>query len=551
MSIFFGQFNLEAQTAPIISYTTPNNFIKGEPITPLEPTNTGGAVSTTVQVSTFVGSGAIGNTDGAGTTASFSNFYGITIDPLGNLYVADTENRTIRKITQTGLVSTFAGSGQISSADGTGTAAGFSFPVDIASDTSGNLYVIDYNLIRKITPLGVVTTLAGSSENGDSDGTGTAASFNGANGITVDRAGNIYVAEITNCKIRKIAHNGVVTTFAGNGVSGFADGIGTATSFYEPMGVASDAAGNVYVADSGNHKIRKITPTGVVTTHAGNGQCADVDGIATIASFCYPPRIATDAIGNVYVCDRNNNKIKKIDPTGLVTTIAGSGELGAIDGTGATASFYLPEKIVADALGFLYVADTSNHKIRKITYGYYTIVPALPGGLLFNTITGEITGTPTTITPTSTHTVKATNDFGTSVYDIAITVNAPINTDTDSDGVNDSIDNCPALYNPNQADRNKDGIGDACDNSLELLVSEAITPNGDGINDTWMIYNIEKHLGGTSARVFNRWGSEVFYSGDYKNDWDGSGLPESAYYYKVILNGDSSKEIKGWLYITK
>jgi len=188
--------------------------------------------------------------------------------------VADQSNSTIRKITSAGVVTTFAGTaGVFGSADGTGAAASFNYPFGIAVDASGNVYVADQNnsAIRKITSAGVVTTFAGTAGvSGSADGTGTAASFNYPLGIAVDASGNVYVADQNNSTIRKITSAGVVTTFAGTaGVSGSADGTGAAASFYYPTGIAVDASGNVYVADTYNSTIRKITSAGVVTTFAG------------------------------------------------------------------------------------------------------------------------------------------------------------------------------------------------------------------------------------------------------------------------------------------
>ncbi len=555
ISFFFGQLKTEAQSAPVISYSTPNTYTKDETISPLKPANTGGIVSGS-EVTTFAGSGSIGEDDGIGKSSNFSFPRGIAIDAEGYLYVTDLGGHKIRKINTAGVVTTIAGSGIIGDMDGAGIVASFNRPNGIVVDVVGNCYISDMfnHKIRKINKEGVVTTLAGMGFPFFADGIGKAAGFEQPQGLAVDDLGNVYVADLFNRRIRKITTAGVVTTFAGSGKTGAGsvDGTGITASFDFPVGVALDSKDNLYVTDATANKIRKITPLGVVTTYAGNGVKGADDGIANIASFNRPSGIAIDNLDNVYIADRNS-KIRKISSDGVVTTIAGNGTVGDNDGLGTIASFSGDEGLglAVDRSGNLYVADSGNNKIRKITIinGTYNISPTLPAGLLFNTSTGEITGTATSIAPTQSYTVTATNNFGSSTFDITITINAPI--DTDSDGVDDISDNCPKLYNPEQADRNKDGIGDVCDDLADLQISEAITPNGDNINDTWIIYNSEKHQGGVNVRVFNRWGSEVFYSGDYKNDWDGSGLPESAYYYKVILNGDSSKEIKGWLYITK
>ena len=214
-------------------------------------------------------------------------------------------------------VTTLAGSGSQGSANGTGTAAAFYLPTDVALDGSGNMYVADYNnhLIRKITSAGVVTTFAGSGSEGSADGTGTAASFNQPVGVAVDGSGNVYVADYTNHLIRKITSAGVVTTLAGSGSQGSTNGTGTAASFYHPTGVAVDGSGNVYVGDAGNHLIRKITSAGVVTTLAGSGSLGSANGEGTAASFNYPSGVAVDGSGNVYVGDWGNHLIRKIATT--------------------------------------------------------------------------------------------------------------------------------------------------------------------------------------------------------------------------------------------
>src|SRR6202043_3983058 len=226
-------------------------------------------------VSTLAGlAGSAGSADGSGSAARFRSPRGVTVDSAGTVYVADTDNHTIRKITPTGGVSTLAGLAGISgSVDGTGNTARFNFPNDIAVDSGGNLYVSDAfnNTIRKITPAGVASTLAGLAGNaGSADGTGGAARFNFPDGVAVDSTGNVYVADTNNSTIRKITPAGVVTTLAGSaGNAAYVDGAGSAARFNFPSGAAVDNTGNVYVADTGNNIIRKITPAGLVTLLAG------------------------------------------------------------------------------------------------------------------------------------------------------------------------------------------------------------------------------------------------------------------------------------------
>jgi hypothetical protein len=265
-------------------------------------------------------------------------------------------------------VTTQAGTGSSGSANGTGTSASFNQPVGITTDGT-NLYVADSmnNLIRKIViSTGVVTTVAGTGSNGSADNTtGTSASFNYPSGITTDGT-NLYVADSSNHLIRKIViSTGAVTTVAGTGSTGSANGTGTSASFNYPYGITTDGT-NLYVADLSNHLIRKIViSTGAVTTLAGTGSSGSANGTGTSASFSTPSGITTDGT-NLYVGDSGNNLIRQIViSTGVVTTVAGTGSRGSANGTGTSASFYYPGGITTDGTN-LYVADTFNDLIRKI-----------------------------------------------------------------------------------------------------------------------------------------------------------------------------------------
>lgn len=320
-----------------------------------------------------------GNADGIGTAARFNRPTGVATDSAGNVYVADTSNHTIRKITPAGGVSTFAGvAGASGSADGNGATARFAYPQGVATDSAGNLYVADQgnNTIRKITPLGAVSTFAGSpGSSGSSDGARDSARFNFPIGMATDALGNVFVADSGNITVRKITPAGAVTTLAGTapglrgGGGGSVDGTGAAAYFGRPTGVATDSSGNVYVADQGASTIRKITAAGVVTTLAGvAGMRGSGDGSAATARFHDPIGVATDSVGNLYVGDTFNNTVRKITPAGAVSTLAGTaGQIGNTDATGAAARFNAPIGVATDATGQVYVTDTANNSVRRIT----------------------------------------------------------------------------------------------------------------------------------------------------------------------------------------
>jgi ribosomal protein S11 len=321
--------------------------------------------------------GTSGTNDGTGSAAQFNRAFGVVVDSDGNVYVADTFNNTIRKITSAGAVTTLAGSaGPSGTNDGTGSAARFYLPVGVAVDTIGNVYVADSgnDTIRKITSVGAVTTLAGSArQQGTNDGPGSAARFNNPTGVAVDTNGNVYVADSDNDTIRQVTPvgtNWVVTTLAGIAKTpGTKDGTGSAARFNLPKGVAVDRANNLYVADYLNKSIRKVTPSGEVTTLAGNaGLSGSDDGTGSAARFNRPYSVAVDLANNLYVADTYNQTIRKITPGGSVTTLAGSAGLsGSDDGTGSAARFGLPSGVAVNSAGNLYVADTYNYRITKGT----------------------------------------------------------------------------------------------------------------------------------------------------------------------------------------
>lgn len=341
-----------------------------------------GNSSATLTVATLAGAaGTAGATNASGTAASFSAPEGLAVASDGRRYVADTGNHLIRTIASGGAVSTLAGGAGISGAiDASGTAARFNAPAGIAFG-NGFLYVADTgnHLIRQVTTGGVVTTFAGGAGSpGSLDGAGASARFNSPGGIAVDSAGTVYVADTANHIIRKISPAGVVVTLAGTaGASGSANGVGAAARFSSPRGIAVNASGVVYVADTGNHVIRAIATDGTVTTLAGTpGSSGSTNGTGAVARFNAPRGIAVDASGIIHVADTGNQTIRRITAAGAVTTVAGTaGSAGTTDGSNTTARFNAPSGVAVQPDGYyLYIADTASHTVRRAT-AYLTLIP--------------------------------------------------------------------------------------------------------------------------------------------------------------------------------
>jgi sugar lactone lactonase YvrE len=324
-------------------------------------------------VTTLAGQALVsGAANGSGKNALFSDPAAIVADANGNFFVADSQNHAIRKVTTNGVVTTFAGQiGVAGTANGTGIGVQFNSPSGLAFDKGGNLFVSDTgnSTIRKITPAGAVTTFAGvAGSSGFLDGAAGSALFNSPLGIAVWTNGNVFVADSGNHCIRKIS-GGAVSTFAGSPqVWGIANGTGTNAQFNSPCGLAFDVRGNLFVCDANNDTIRKITTSGSVTTFAGlAGADGTADGNLSSARFRSPAELAFDKQGNLFVADSLNQVIRKISTNGIVSTVSGeAGIFGTNDGVNGVGKYFNPYGLAVGTDGSLVVADTYNELVRVV-----------------------------------------------------------------------------------------------------------------------------------------------------------------------------------------
>jgi DNA-binding beta-propeller fold protein YncE len=314
-------------------------------------------------VTRLAGDGSWGFRDGAALQARFADPFGIALDRQGNVYVTDGgDNNRIRKIAPNGQVSTLAG-GAEGFKDGAGAEASFNTPSALAIDSAGNLYVADTgnHAIRKVTPTGLVTTLAGDGTAGNADGALSDARFNGPCGVAVDAHGNIYVADTYNDRIRRITPDGQVKTVAGGDLPGYRDGAAENALFDTPCALIASATGELLIADTGNNLIRKLAPNGQVTTLSINMR--ETDGSIELSA---PAGLAQTHDGFLYVTEHRGGRIIQISPDGTANALAGARQRGFNDGDGTSARFNAPAGIAIDERGTLYVADTANYMVRKL-----------------------------------------------------------------------------------------------------------------------------------------------------------------------------------------
>ncbi len=340
--------------------------------------------------------GGLGGDGGPAVEARLRYPFDVAVDETGSLYIVDTWNHRIRKVDSAGIVTTVAGSGTtgesgggFSGDGGPAVEAQLRFPGGAALDGSGSLYIVDTwnHRIRKVDSAGIVTTIAGSGTTGEGGGgfggdggPAVEARLRYPYGVTVDETGNLYIADTWNHRIRKVDSAGIVTTIAGSGTEGYGGDGGPAVraQLSHPQGVALDGSGNLYIADAWNHRIRKVDSAGIVTTIAGGGtpgggrgRFGRDSGLAVRARLKYPQGMALDAAGNLYFADIGNHRIRKVDASGIMRTIAGTGGayggFGGDGGPALQAMLFSPRGMAADKAGNLYIADIGNHRIRRLT----------------------------------------------------------------------------------------------------------------------------------------------------------------------------------------
>jgi trimeric autotransporter adhesin len=408
-----------------------------------------GALSAQV-ITTVAGNGtaASAGDGGSAITASLHNPSGIYIDVHKNIYVVEYSGNRVRKIDTSGTITTFAGNGiaGYSGDGGPATNASFNTPIDIVADNSGNMYIVDNvnQRIRKVDTYGIITTFAGNGIRtyGGDGGPATGASLQDPDRIAVDNTGNVYIADADNNVVRKVNSAGIITTVVGNGIAGYSGDGGPATnaSLAQPLGIAFDGNGNMFVADGFNHCIRKISPSGIISTYAGNGiggYSGDY-GPATAASMQYPCGVAVDRSCNVYVTDWYDQRVRKIFTSGTITTVAGNGTAGFSGDGGPSVAAMIngPDNLAFDSALNLYIPDFHNNRVRKVanlgeSAGCPPIVPTtLPGHLTGSANGFELYPNPakdyinivTNSSENATISIKVINCLGTTVLNNKIDI---------------------------------------------------------------------------------------------------------------------------------
>lgn len=335
-------------------------------------------------ISTFAGhrtadTGGYSGDGGLAINAQLNSCTAVAVDGAGNVYIADRGNNVVRRVNAAGVISTFAGTGSagFSGNGGSATAAMLNMPSSVATDAAGNVYISDMgnNRVRKVNPLGIISSYAGNGTaaySGDAD-SAHLASINGPEGLAVDASGNLLIADAGNHVIRRVTASGIISTVAGSGLIGNSGDGGSALAarLYSPSGVATDVSGNIYIADVVNNKVRKVSSTGIITTFAGTGAAGNTGNgsAASSATLRFPSGVSVDGSGNVYIADQGNYNIRIVNSSGVINNFAGISTSG-YDGDGGLASsakLGAPKSVYVDGWGRVYIADNTNHVVRLVT----------------------------------------------------------------------------------------------------------------------------------------------------------------------------------------
>jgi len=329
-------------------------------------------------ITTVAGNGNPGfsGDGGPATSARLADPSGVAVDPAGNLYIADSSNHRVRKVSSDGLITTVAGNGTqgFSGDGGPATSAELNWPLGVATDATGNLYIADYasNRVRKVSPNGTITSVGYVTPFPGGGGGFWSPALSEPWSVAVDSAGNLYIADFGHSRVLKVSSGGSIISAVGSGTIGFSGDGGPAAGaqLKNPAGVALDAAGNLYIADQGNYRVREVSADGIITSIAGNGtkSFSGDGGLAARARLLYPVGMAVDRTGNVYIADTANNRVRRISSNGIIVTVAGGGTAGLGDGGPATsAQLKNPVGVALDAAGNLYIADQVNYRVRKVS----------------------------------------------------------------------------------------------------------------------------------------------------------------------------------------
>jgi len=370
---FFLLLTIIAMYSACSNNSTQSDFDDTDPQRPIEqpdddPNPPGGSAATVITISGFSGNRTL--TDGPADQAEFGFPRDLLMDDEWNLYISDSGNRAIRMMTPDGVVTTFAGTGEFGNEDGPRNEATLGSPNQMVWHENGDMYFTDRttHFVRKISSDGIVSTIAGTGARSSVDGPVDRATFELPNGIVIDADGNIYVSDTGGNTIRMITPDGNVVTVAGSGEFGFAEGNARNAAFRWPGSMIMDGEGNIILSDIRNHMIRKLAPNGDVMVIAGTGERGFADGEALQAQFNDPGALLLADNGSIYVADIRNHRIRKISADGVVTTIAGTGEEGFTDGPALEATFNAPFGLAFDQDGNLFVSDLENNRIRKIIF---------------------------------------------------------------------------------------------------------------------------------------------------------------------------------------